>query len=41
MPTEEERILLFVKVLNLELQVLNVHINFAGKSFNEVTEFAN
>jgi len=37
--TEEERICLFVKVLNPELQVLSVHMTSAGKSFNEVTDF--
>jgi len=37
--TEEERIRLFVKGLNFELQVLSVHMTSAGKSFNEVTYF--
>ncbi|WMV55486.1 hypothetical protein MTR67_048871 [Solanum verrucosum] len=37
--TEEERTWLFVKSLNSELQVLSVHMTFASKSFNEVTDF--
>uniref|UniRef100_M1DT60 'chromo' domain containing protein n=1 Tax=Solanum tuberosum TaxID=4113 RepID=M1DT60_SOLTU len=36
---EEERIRLFIKRLNYELQVLSVHITSAGRSFNEVTNF--
>jgi len=34
--TEEERIRLFIKGLNSELQVLYVHMTSAWKSFNEV-----
>ncbi|KAH0743175.1 hypothetical protein KY290_031168 [Solanum tuberosum] len=37
--TEEERIRLFVKGLNYELQVLSVYMTSAGKSFSEVTDF--
>ncbi|WMV13843.1 hypothetical protein MTR67_007228 [Solanum verrucosum] len=39
--TEEERIHLFVKGLNYELQVLSlsIHMTSAGKSVNEVTDF--
>ncbi|WMV08073.1 hypothetical protein MTR67_001458 [Solanum verrucosum] len=37
--SEEERIHLFVKGLNSELQVLYVHMTSARKSFNEVTYF--
>ena len=37
--TEEERIQLFVIGLNLELQVLSVHMTSIGKSFKEVTDF--
>jgi len=37
--TEEERIRLFIKGLNSELQVIFVHMTSAGKSFNEVTDF--
>ncbi|WMV26670.1 hypothetical protein MTR67_020055 [Solanum verrucosum] len=37
--TEEERICLFVKGLNSELQLLSVHMTSAGKNFNEVTDF--
>ncbi|WMV49814.1 hypothetical protein MTR67_043199 [Solanum verrucosum] len=37
--TEEERIRLFIKRLNSELQVLSVPMNYAGKIFNEVTDF--
>ncbi|WMV14469.1 hypothetical protein MTR67_007854 [Solanum verrucosum] len=37
--TEKERIRLFIKGLNSELQVLFVHMTSIGKSFNEVTDF--
>ncbi|WMV13709.1 hypothetical protein MTR67_007094 [Solanum verrucosum] len=37
--TEEERIRLFIKGLNYELQVLFVHMNSAGKRFIKVTDF--
>jgi len=37
--TEEERIHLFVKGLNPELQVFSIHMTSACKSFNEVKDF--
>ncbi|KAH0652758.1 hypothetical protein KY289_030436 [Solanum tuberosum] len=37
--TEEERIRLFIRGLNSELQVLSVHMTFARRSFNEVTDY--
>ena len=37
--TEEERIRLFIRGLNSELQVLSVHMTSAGRSFNEVTDY--
>ena len=36
---EEERIRLFIRGLNSELQVLSVHMTSAGRSFNEVTDY--
>ncbi|KAH0741272.1 hypothetical protein KY290_034315 [Solanum tuberosum] len=36
---EEDRIHLFVRELNSELQVLFVHMTSAGRNFNEVTNF--
>lgn len=39
MIVKEERIWLFVKSLNLELQILFIHMILAGQSFNEVTNF--
>lgn len=36
---EEERIHLFINVLNHKLHVLHVHINSASKSFNEMIDF--
>lgn len=36
---EEERIRLFIRGLNFELQGLFVHMNFARNSFNEVTYY--
>ena len=39
--TEEERIPLFIRGLNSELQVLSVHMTFLRKSFNEVTNYVN
>jgi len=37
--TEQERIRLFIRGLNSELQVLFVHMTSAGRSFNEVTDY--
>ena len=37
--TEEERIHLFVRGLNIELQVLSVQMTSTGNSFNEVTNY--
>ena len=37
--TEEERNHLFIRVLYSELQVLPVHMTFAGRSFNKVTNY--
>ncbi|KAH0765510.1 hypothetical protein KY285_001381 [Solanum tuberosum] len=37
--TEEERIRLFIRGLNFELQVLSVHMTSARRSFNEVTNY--
>ncbi|KAH0772846.1 hypothetical protein KY290_009983 [Solanum tuberosum] len=37
--TEEERICLFIRGLNSELQVLSVHMTSAGRSFNNVTYY--
>ncbi|KAH0745921.1 hypothetical protein KY285_007578 [Solanum tuberosum] len=37
--TEEERIWLFIRGLNSELQVLSVHMTSAGRSFNEVKDY--
>ncbi|KAK4708908.1 hypothetical protein R3W88_029833 [Solanum pinnatisectum] len=37
--TEEERILVYVKGLNSELQVRSFHMNSAGKIFNKVTDY--
>lgn len=39
MTTKKERISLFIKGLNYELQVLFVHITSASRSFNKVIEF--
>ncbi|WMV59252.1 hypothetical protein MTR67_052637 [Solanum verrucosum] len=36
---EEERICLFIRGLNSELQVLSVHMTSTRRSFNEVTDF--
>lgn len=36
---EKERIHLYVKNLNYKLQVLFVHITFAGKKFNKVSDY--
>lgn len=36
---EEEKIQLFIKVLNSKLQVLSVHMSSAGRSFDEVTNY--
>lgn len=38
---EEEKIRLYVKVLNTKFQVLFVYITSVGKSFNEVTNYMN
>ena len=37
--TEDERMWLFIRGLESELQVLYVHMTFAKKSFNEVTDY--
>jgi len=37
--TKEERIRLFIRGLNSELQVLSIHMTSAGRSFNEVTDY--
>lgn len=37
--TKEERIQLYIRGLNSELQVLFVHINSVGRSLNEVTNY--
>lgn len=37
--TEEERIWLFIRGLNFELEVLSVHMSIAGRRFNELTDF--
>ena len=37
--TEEQRIRLFMQRLNSELQVLSVHMTYAGIRFNNVTNY--
>ena len=37
--TEEERIWLFIIGLNFELQVLSIHMIYAGRSFDEVIDY--
>lgn len=39
--TMEEKIQLFVKDLNYELQILFFHMIVASKNFNKVTDFVN
>ena len=36
---EKERIRLFIRCLDFELQVLSVHMTSAWRSFNEVTDY--
>ena len=37
--TEEERIKLFIWVINFEQQVLSIHMTSTGRSFNDVTYY--
>ena len=37
--TEKERIHLFVKGLDFKVQVLSFHIIYAGKTFNQVSDY--
>ena len=37
--TKEEMIYLFIKRLNSELHVLSIHMIYAERSFNEVTNY--
>lgn len=37
--TKEERVQFFIKGLDFELQILFVDMTYAGKSYNEVTDY--